>query len=414
MIDRRMFLGGGVVTLTSAMLTPAAAQSATFKIGVSAAMSGDAAGYGKPYLDAILVAAEELNKAGGIAGRQIQVVYYDDRGVPDLALQAVKKLVLDDKVHALHPGSTSGCIFTSMPVGKDAKVPMWSYGLAKNIATQSEGMIFRSTPPDQVTIPALARFAHRKGWRKVGIIHVDHYYGEFVRDTFVETFEALGGGAKVAVKVSQPDGSRDVSSQLLTIKRANIDCMYMATNGSAFAPTLRQIRQFLPKDMPVLTDTELSYPNFRNELKELANGAYYYNSRMAETNPDPLNQKWIGILKSKLGTYQEIMGRGPVGLVVLKEAIEKAQSLDGVEIMKQVHRLKRFPTMAGNFTYDPRDGECIKAGVIVEAIPGGDPTKDNVIESYEATDPIYKERVDYTRFFGPNYKQELYAFHGVA
>lgn len=76
------------------------------------------------------------------------------------------------------------------------------------------------------------------------------------------------------IKTSQPDGSRDVSSQLLTIKRANIDCMYMATNGSAFAPTLRQIRQFLPKDLPVLTETELSYPNFRNELKELATGAF--------------------------------------------------------------------------------------------------------------------------------------------
>ncbi|MGD9805865.1 MAG: hypothetical protein AB7E81_03595 [Hyphomicrobiaceae bacterium] len=50
--------------------------------------------------------------------------------------------------------------------------------------------------------------------------------------------------------------------------------MYMATNGSAFAPTLRQIRQFLPKDLPVLTETELSYPNFRNELKELATGAF--------------------------------------------------------------------------------------------------------------------------------------------
>ena len=69
MIDRRSFLGGGLVTLTAAMLTPAAAQASTFKIGVSAAMSGDAAGYGKPYPDAILVTAEELNKAGGTGGR---------------------------------------------------------------------------------------------------------------------------------------------------------------------------------------------------------------------------------------------------------------------------------------------------------------------------------------------------------
>lgn len=52
------------------------------------------------------------------------MIYYDDRGIPDVALQAVKKLVLDDKVQALLPGGTSGDIFTSMPVGKDARIPM--------------------------------------------------------------------------------------------------------------------------------------------------------------------------------------------------------------------------------------------------------------------------------------------------
>jgi branched-chain amino acid transport system substrate-binding protein len=377
-------------------------------------MSGDAAAYGKPFLDAILAGAEELNNAGGILGKPIKVLFYDDRGVPDLALQAVKKLVLDDKVHALHPGSTSGCIFTSMPVGKDNKMPMWSYGLAKQIATKGEGMIYRSTPPDQVTIPALARFAHKKGWRRVGIIHVDHYYGEFVRDIFEKSFEAEGSGAKIVAKVSQSEGARDVSSQLLTIARANPDCVYMGTNGSAFAPTLRQIRQFLPKNMPVLTDTEMSYPNFRDELKSLADGAYYYNSRMSETNPDPLNQKWIGILKKKLGTYQEIMGRGPVGLVVLKEALERAKTIEGIAVMREVHRLKDFPTMAGPFTYDPRDGECIKSGVIVEVTPGGDPTKDKVVETYQTTDAVYDERVDYTRFFGAGYREELYKFHDVS
>jgi hypothetical protein len=107
------------------------------------------------------------------------------------------------------------------------------------------------------------------------------------------------------------------------------------------------------------------------------------------------------------------MGRGPVGMVVLKEAVDKAQSLDGIAIMKQVHRLKGFPTMGGPFTYDPRDGECIKSGVIVEAVPGGDPTKDRVIVSFDEKEPVYKERVDFTKFFGPGYKEELYAYHGV-
>jgi branched-chain amino acid transport system substrate-binding protein len=415
MIKRRAFLWGSVAAVAGVGSTIAVrAQSSTFKIGVAAAMSGDAAGYGKPYLDAVRVAADEFNKEGGIGGRRIEVIYYDDRGIPDLALQAVKKLVLDDKVHALLPGGTSGAIFTSMPVGKDARTPMWSYGLAKQITTQGEGMIYRATPPDMVTIPALARFAHKRGYRRVGIIHVDHFYGEFVRDTFKHAFEAAGDGAKIVAAVSQPDGSRDVSSQLLSVARARPDCMYMGTNGSAFAPTLRQIRQFLPRNTPVLTDTELSYPNFRDELKDLANGAFYYNSKMADVNPDPLNQRWISILRERLGTYQEIMGRAPVGMAVLKEAVEKAGAVDGIAVMKQVHRMKNFPTMGGPFTYDPRDGEGIKSGIICEVVPGNDPSKDRIAESYDTVEPLYQERVNYTRFFGEGYREELYAYHGVS
>jgi ABC-type branched-subunit amino acid transport system substrate-binding protein len=264
-----------------------------------------------------------------------------------------------------------------------------------------------------VTIPALARFAHKKGYRRVGITHVDHFYGEFVRDTFKAAFEAAGDGAKVVATVAQPEGERDVSSQLLTVAQAKPDCMYMGTNGAAFAPTFRQIRQFLPPNTPILTDTELSYPNFRAELKELANGGFYYNSKLSDVNPDPLNQKWINILRSRLGIYQEIMGRGPVGMAVLKVAVEKAGSIDGIAVLKQIHRMKNFATAAGPFTFDPRDGETIKSGVICEVVPGNDPAKDRIVESYATTDALYKERVDFKRFFGAGYREELYALHGV-
>ena len=79
------------------------------KFGVSTAISGDAAAYGKPFLDAILMMADIINAEGGILDRKVQVVYYDDKGIPDKALEISKKLVHEDKVHTLQPGSTSGC-----------------------------------------------------------------------------------------------------------------------------------------------------------------------------------------------------------------------------------------------------------------------------------------------------------------
>ena len=82
--------------------------------------------------------------------------------------------------------------------------------------------------------------------------------------------------------------------------------------------------------------------------------------------------------------------------------------------MKEVHKMRNFPTPAGMFTFDPRDGEALKTGVVIEASGGSDPTKDKVVFTTRSSDPVYKERIDFTRYFGAGYKEELYAFHGVA
>lgn len=414
MVTRRSVIAGGGAALAGVHLNLFAQAGSTdpIKLGFSAGLSGDAAAYGKPYLEAARVVAEELNKSGGIAGRQVVIVSYDDRGIPDQALAAAKKLVFDDKVHVLHPGSTSGAILTAMAVGKQAKLPMWGYGLAQKFVTEGDGMIFRSAVPDRVGIGAIAKFAHDRKLRRVGLIHVDSFYGESVRDTFRELFEGHGDGAKLVTVASHPDGARDVSSQLLSISRANIDSFYMGTNGSAFAPVMRQSRQFLPRNLTFLTDSELSYPSFRNELKDLATGIFYYSSLLSELNDDPLNQKWVKLLKQRLGSFEEIMGRAVVGILVLKDAIERAKSLDGVAVMKEIHKMSDFPTAAGPFNYDPRDGEGLKTAIVAEAT-GTDPAKDKKLTTVTTTQPLYKERINFDRFFGPGYKDELYKLKKV-
>lgn len=413
--SRRGFMAGSSAALATYALGAGAQGSGPIKFGISTATSGDAASYGKPFLDAIQLVAGEINRSGGILGRQIEVIHYDDRGVPDLALQAAKKLVLDDKVHTLQPGSTSGAIFTAMPVGKDNKVAMWGYGLAKQWLVQSEGMIFRSAPPDQVMVSALASHARdERKLRRVGILHIDSFYGESARDVFKAAFEAGGSGARIVSIASHPEGNRDVSSQLLKMVQDRVDGVYLSTVGSGVAPVIRQARQFLPNGVIVMGDSQMSDIKVRTELKDLAIGMLYYNSPMNALNPDPLNQRWVQLLQSRLGLYQEIMGRAVVGMTVMKEAIERANSLDAVAVMRQVHRIRDFPTPAGVFTYDPRDGEGLKTGMVVEARAGSDPAKDRVVATVRTDQPIYAERIDFTRFFGPNYRQELYAHHKVS
>jgi len=402
------------LVLSTSVVGNAAAQE-PIRLGVATAVSGDAAAYGKPLLDAIQYMAEDFNKSGGIMGRQLQVIYYDDRGVPDQGLQVAKKLVFDDKVHVLQPGSTSGVILTAMPVGKDGKVAMWGYGLAKQWLIEGEGAIFRAGVPEQVSVTSLAAFAHsQRKLRRVGILHIDSFPGESTRDLFKGAFEGRGDGAKIAAIASTPEGTRDFSSQLLTLSRAKLDGLVIAVYGSGFAPAFRQARQFLGKDVVLMeTASQMSDPKTRAELQDLAGGAYYASSPMTPVNPDPMTQRMVNNLKQRLGIYQEFMGRAVVGMMVMKEAIERAKSTDSIAIMKEVHKMRDFPTPAGPFTFDPRDGEGLKTGIVVEGNASADPTKDKVVFTVRTSEPIYKERVDYTRFFGAGYREQLYKLHKV-
>jgi branched-chain amino acid transport system substrate-binding protein len=414
---RLRFIGKGIMaTLLILSLIfffwgPAGAKE-PIKFGVSTAISGDAAAYGKPFLDAIQMMAHIFNEEGGIMGRPVKVIYYDDKGVPDAALEICKKLVYEDKVHTLQPGSTSGCIMTGMPVGKEAKVAMWGYGLAQDWLSQGEGMIWRCAAPDEVMIAALAQYAvKRLGVRTVAIMHLDTFYGETSKNVFVRWLSKLGG--KVTKITTYTEGDRDFSSQFMTLASTKPDAVYLVAQGGAAAPALRQLRQFMGKEVKVLSDNNWFNPHVRKEAGDSANGIYYYVHPAVSVNPDPVVQKWLKECEKRLGTYHEIMGRALVGMAIMKEAITRAKTTAAIPVNKEIHKMKKFATAMGPFTYDPRDGEGIKTGMVVTPIAGENLTKDKVVFTYTIKDALYDHPPNYTKYFGKGYYDQLLKFHGL-
>jgi branched-chain amino acid transport system substrate-binding protein len=404
----------GIVTFLALVLIGGGSSlgAEPIKFGVSTAISGDAAAYGKPFLEAILMMADIFNEEGGILGRPVKVVYYDDRGVPDQALKVCKKLVYGDKVEVLQPGSTSGCIMTGMPVGKAGKVAMWGYGLAKDWLLQSEGTIWRCAVPDEVNLAALARYAIEKlGVKTCGILHLDTFYGETAKNVFKQWFEELGG--RITKVTSYTEGDRDFSSQFMMLSAGKPGAVFIVAQAGAYAPALRQVRQFMPKDVEVLGEIGLYNPYLRKETGELVNGIYYYSHPAVDVNPDPLVRKWLGECRKRVGSYNEIMARAIVGMSVMREAIKRAGTTNSIAVMKEVHKLKDFPTPMGPYTYDPRDGEGLKTGIVISPTKGADLAGDVVVYKYTTTEDLYHKPIKYKRFFGNTYYKELLQYHGL-
>ena len=115
----------------------------TIKIGVYADLTGQTSAFGQSTKNGVELAVEEINAAGGVGGKKLEILIEDDQGRPEQAKTAVSKLVNQDKVQVLIGEATSTNSLAAAPVAQEAKIPMISHGSTNEGVTQVGDYIFR-------------------------------------------------------------------------------------------------------------------------------------------------------------------------------------------------------------------------------------------------------------------------------
>jgi branched-chain amino acid transport system substrate-binding protein len=131
------------------------------RIGVLVPLTGDTANFGISSSNAIRMAADEVNKAGGINGKQIELLVQDDRSDPTEAANIATKFVSQDEVHAILGEVGSTRTLAAAPIAQNAKIPMLTPSSTNVEVTRKGNYIFRSCFIDTVQGPAMAQFAAR-------------------------------------------------------------------------------------------------------------------------------------------------------------------------------------------------------------------------------------------------------------
>lgn len=175
----------------------AAAQPQPLKIGVIMPLTGELADYGVTSLNGIKLAAEEINKAGGVLGAPVTLAIGDDQTSPQSGVSAAQKLVSVEKASVLVGPMGSGVF---IPVAKTVALPagipiITGSATSPVISTldQGKGLVFRSVPSDAFQGVALADVAQNKGYKSVGVIYINNDYGKGLAENFQKSFAARGG-----------------------------------------------------------------------------------------------------------------------------------------------------------------------------------------------------------------------------
>jgi len=224
---RKSVMKSFIVIALVSMIVPAVGFAAdTIKIGVAGPHTGDLAPYGLPTKDAAMMLAEQVNAAGGVLGKQIEVVPMDDQCKPEIATSAATKLV-SEGVDIVIGHVCSGATKAALGIYKESNIIAISPSATNPPLTQSGDYpnFYRTIAPDDDQGKLAASFATDKlGAKKIAILHDKGDYGKGFADFSQAAIEA-GGKAKVVLFEGVTPGAMDYSAVVQKIRREGADAV---------------------------------------------------------------------------------------------------------------------------------------------------------------------------------------------
>jgi len=190
-------------------LSLAAVAADTIKIGALMSLTGALAPYGPAIVNGAKLAVEQINAAGGVLGKQLELVIRDTGTSPDVGRDAASKLVELDRVQAIVGALSSGVTIAASSVTIPAEVVLISPASTSPAipALDDNDYVFRTVVSDEVQGVVMARLAVMLDYSKVSVIYVNNAYGKGLADVFSDTFESLGGTVPASVPYEENKAS---------------------------------------------------------------------------------------------------------------------------------------------------------------------------------------------------------------
>ncbi|HCB35118.1 MAG: hypothetical protein A2W52_04275 [Candidatus Taylorbacteria bacterium RIFCSPHIGHO2_02_49_25] len=289
---------GGLIFYESKKGEEEAVTKEPIKIGVLVPLTGDGAPYGEPARNVYLLAAEEINAAGGVSGQPLELIIEDSKCNGKDATSAAQKLINIDKVQIILGGFCSSESIAATPVAEAAKVAILSPGSSSPDLTGISPYFFRNYPSDASQGKVLAEAAATRGWKKIAFLQEQTDYALGVYKAFSSRFTELGG---TIIKEEVPSNTIDFRSVLTKLKAANADAFFLDPQTLPVAERVfKQMQDLKWKPVLLFNDVIGGAPETLVAYKDAMEGAL-----TAEFTADSSNPKFIKLLadyKVKYGT----------------------------------------------------------------------------------------------------------------
>lgn len=356
-------------------------ESDTIKIGANLELSGQVSVYGSSINDGAKFAVDEINAAGGIDGKQIELVSVDNKSENAEAVAVANKLASQDVVAMIGP-ATSGNMKATVDIAAKNKIPLVTgSGTAPNVTVNDNGTLneyaFRTCFIDPFQGTVAANFATSDLKAKNVAIFADNSsdYGKGLAAAFKETAEA--NGAKVVIEEAYVAGDTDFRAQLTNIKGAKPEFIFVPGYYGEVGLIVKQARE-AGIDVPMMGADGWDSPTLVELAGKDALNNTFLTNHYSSQDPDQKIQDFVTAFTDKNGEAPNTFhALGYDTVYFIKDAIERAGSTDGEAIKKALAETKDLSLITGTFSIDENHNP-VKSATVLEYVDGAQVFKSKV------------------------------------
>jgi len=311
---------------------------------------------------------DKINAAGGINGRELQLIVKDSGASPEKALSMAKQLIEEEKVLAIIGPSTSGETMAIKKVCQDSKMILVSCAAAEDIVNPLASYVFKIPQKDSDAARLIYKAMKARGISKIGVVVSSDGFGKAGREQLEKL--APDNGITIAIAEVYPKEATDLTDVLTKVKGKDVQAVVNWSIVPAQSLVAKNMKQ-IGLDVPLFQSHGFGNPKYAQAGGEAANGTLFPCGRLlvAEQLPDDHPQK--ALLMSYKKDYESkhkedastFGGHAYDALLILIEGLKKAGTDDREKVRDAIENVKGLVGTAGIFNMSPTD----HTGLDVEA-----------------------------------------------
>ncbi|GAB7027153.1 ABC transporter substrate-binding protein [Geotalea toluenoxydans] len=331
----------------------------TIKIGALFSVTGPAAFLGEPERNTAVMVVDQINKAGGIKGKKLELVVYDTGGDATKAKQLVNKLIKNDKVAAIIGPSTTGESMAIINDVEKAGIPLISCSAGIKITEPARKWVFKTAQNDSLAVARIFDYLQKHKLTKVAILTVSDGFGQSGREQLKA--QAARYGISVISDDTYGPKDTDMSAQLTKVRGSKAQALICWGTNPGPAVVAKNARQLGIK-IPLFMSHGVSSKKFIQLAGDAAEGIKLPSGKVIVADVLPASDPQKKALLSFVNDYKRQFkaegdhfgGHAWDAVMLLKGAIERGGDTPA-GIRNQLEKTRQFHGIGGTFTFTPQD-----------------------------------------------------------